>query len=80
MRLGQAIFLGIVAVLLTLAVPSLARNSNAAKTAETSASPSCQAYQQAADGTWTRLPCQELGSRPQPQSRSASKGTTEETR
>lgn len=64
MRLGQAIFFGAAAALLTLAAPTLARNSNAAKPAETPAS--CQAYQQAADGTWTPLPCQETGSKAAP--------------
>jgi hypothetical protein len=66
MRLGQAIFLGAAAALLALAAPTLARNSNAAKPAEAPVSASCQAYQQAADGTWTPLPCQETGSRAAP--------------
>jgi hypothetical protein len=80
MRLAHAIFLGSVAALLTLAAPTLARNSNSSKSSEAPASVSCHAYQQAADGTWTQLPCQEFGSKPQPQPRSASKGATEETR
>ena len=84
MRLGQAIFFGSVAALLTLAAPTLARNSSAhshtAKATEAPASSSCHAYQQAADGTWTQLPCQEMGSRPPAQPRSAAKSTTEETR
>ena len=85
MRLGQAIFLGSAAALLTLAAPTLARNStppnsNLPKASEAPASTSCHAYQQAADGTWAQLPCQEMGSRPQPQPKSASKSATEETR
>ena len=67
MRLGQAIFFGSAAALLTLAAPTLAKNSStnshAAKTTEAPASTSCQAYQQAADGSWTQLPCQEMGSK-----------------
>jgi hypothetical protein len=83
MRLGQAIFFGAAAALLTLAAPTLAKNSNAnshtAKTAEAPASTSCQAYQQAADGSWTQLPCQEMGSKTSTQSHSAAKSATEET-
>ena len=83
MRLGQAIFFGAAAALLTLAAPTLAKNSNAnshtAKTAEAPASTSCQAYQQAADGSWTQLPCQEMGSTTSTQSHSAAKSATEET-
>jgi hypothetical protein len=82
MRLGQAIFFGSAAALLTLAAPTLARNSGAhshtAKVTEAPAPSSCQAYQQAADGSWMQLPCQEMGSRAQ-QSKSASKTATEET-
>jgi hypothetical protein len=80
MRLAHAIFVGAIAALLTLAAPTLARNSNLPKTSEAPSSASCHAYQQAADGTWKQLPCQETGSKPQPQPRSASKGATEETR
>jgi hypothetical protein len=82
MRLGQAIFLGAAAALLTLAAPTLARNSSAnshtVKATEAPASASCYAYQQAADGSWTQLPCQEMGSKASAQPRSAAKSTTEE--
>lgn len=74
MRLGQAIFFGSAAALLTLAAPTLARNSNpaphATKAAEAPAA-ACQAYQQAADGSWTQLTCQETGSSTTTPSRSA---------
>jgi hypothetical protein len=84
MRLGQAIFFGSAAALLTLAAPTLARNSSAhshtAKVTEAPAASSCQAYQQqAADGSWTERPCQETGSKAPAQPRSATKGVTEET-
>ena len=83
MRLGQAIFFGTAAALLTLAAPTLARNSSAnshtAKATEAPASASCHAYQQAADGSWAQLPCREMGSKATPQSRSATKSATEET-
>lgn len=83
MRLGQAIFFGSAAALLTLAAPTLARNSNATphvvKATEAPTSP-CQAYQQAADGSWTQLSCQEMGSKTPVQSRAATEGATEEAR
>ena len=83
MRLGQAIFFGSAAALLTLAAPTLARNSStnspAAKTTEAPAVAICHAYQQAADGSWTQLPCQEMGSKASAHPHSAAKSTTEET-
>ena len=83
MRLGQAIFFGSAAALLTLAAPTLARNSSAhshtAKAIEAPAAPSCQAYQQATDSSWTQRPCQEMGSKAPAQPRSAAKSAPEET-
>jgi hypothetical protein len=83
MRLGQAIFFGSAAALLTLAAPTLARNSSAhshtAKVTEAPAPSSCQAYQQAADGTWRQLPCQEMGSKAPARSHAATKSATEDT-
>ncbi|NOJ40592.1 hypothetical protein [Bradyrhizobium australiense] len=83
MRLGQAIFFGSAAALLTLAAPTLARNSStnshAPKTSEAPASVGCHAYQQEADGTWTQLPCQAMGSKAPAQPRSAGKSATDET-
>jgi hypothetical protein len=80
MRLGHAMFLGLMAALLTLAAPTLARNSNhEQKSSEAPASSSCNAYQQAADGTWKQLPCQEMGPK-SAQPKSASKSGNTETR
>jgi len=82
MRLGQAIFLGAAAALLTLAAPTLAKNSSAnshtAKATEAPVSASCQAYQQAADGSWTQLPCQEMGAKASAQPHSTANSATEE--
>jgi hypothetical protein len=80
MRLGQAIFFGAAAALLNLAAPTLARNSsaNTAKATEAPASASCQAYQQAPDGSWTQLPCQETGSKASDQPHATAKSATEE--
>jgi hypothetical protein len=83
MRLGQAIFFGSAAALLTLAAPTLARNSSTnsslTKATEAPAAASCHAYQQAADGSWAQLPCQAMGSKAPTQPRSAAKSATEET-
>ena len=80
MRLGQAIFLGAAAALLTLAVPTLAKNPDSQKNNEQPASSSCHAYQQADDGSWTQLPCQEMGSKATALPKSTSKNTDDETR
>jgi len=84
MRLGQAIFFGSAAALLTLAAPTLARNSSPnsppAKATEAPVSASCHAYQQAADGSWTQRPCQEMGSKTPTHPRSAARSAGEETR
>jgi hypothetical protein len=86
MRLGHAIFLASTAALLTLAAPALAKNSEAnseakaeAQKAGGPASSSCHAYQQEADGTWTQLPCQEMGSSGQTQHKPAPHAAGEET-
>ena len=66
MRIRHAIFFGSMTALAALAAPCLARNSAAQRASEqpatTSPSPSCQSYQQEADGSWKQLPCTELGS------------------
>jgi hypothetical protein len=84
MRLGQAILFGSAAALLTLAAPTLARNSSAhshtAKATDTPAASSCQAYQQGPDGSLMQRPCQEMGSKTQAEPRSAAKSAIEETR
>jgi hypothetical protein len=83
MRLGQAIFFGAAAALLTLAAPTLARNSSThshtAKAVEAPPSANCHAYQQVADGSWAQLPCQEMGSKVPAQPHSAATSATEGT-
>ncbi len=62
MRIAQVIFAGSVAALTALATPALAKQSDAAKPIQDSASSSpCYAYQLGADGKWEQLPCQEAG-------------------
>jgi len=86
MRIAHLIFTGSVAALAMLTAPVLAKNSNTQKiddtTASSPASSSCHAYQQAPDGSWTPLPCQESGtsSPAQTQHRPASQNSTENAR
>ena len=66
MRIAGVIFVGSVAALLTSSAfwaPAFAKHPEAQKADDDSksASSSCHAYQQAADGSWTQLPCQEFG-------------------
>jgi hypothetical protein len=77
MRITDMIFVGSLAALVATTAPALAKNPLAnpqapkpEEQARASASP-CRAYQQAADGSWTELPCQAPGSpaRPQQQAR-----------
>ncbi len=60
MQIAKMIFTGSVAALVMTA-PVLAKNPDSQKTDEKSGSASCHAYQQAPDGSWTELPCQEFG-------------------
>ena len=79
MRLGHAIFMATIAALLAAAVPGLAKNAETPKTSEQPASSSCHSYQQTSDGSWTELPCQELGA-PAPSRKSSPQKTDEDER
>ena len=70
MRIAQLLFAGSVAAATALATPVLAKNSDTQKTDEKPASTSCNSYQQAADGSWVKQPCAEVGSPGQTQHRS----------
>jgi hypothetical protein len=85
MRIAPLIFTGSIAALAVLTAPALAKNSNTQKIDDTSAAPAsstCHAYQQAPDGSWNPMPCQELGapSQAQTQRRSAARGSDEDAR
>jgi hypothetical protein len=88
MRIAHLIFTGSIAALAVLTAPALAKNSNSQKIDDTSASPtssassSCHAYQQAPDGSWNPLPCQEDGgaSQASTQHKSATRGSDEDAR
>jgi hypothetical protein len=85
MRIANTIFVGSLAALAVLATPVLAKESRAQKTNEqstsspTSTSPRCHAYQQAPDGSWTPLPCEEAGSQGQTQHRFSARKADEDT-
>jgi hypothetical protein len=81
MPIKHAIFAASMAALAALSAPALAKHSDAPKASEPSASSSssCSARQQTADGTWTQLPCQEVGSPSQPPRKSATRSTEEQT-
>jgi len=80
MRIKRAILAGSIAALTAMTAPALAKNSTPQKTDDKPTSSSCHAYQQAADGSWMQLPCQELGSGGGTQPKSATRHTDEGTR
>ena len=89
MRIAQMIFVGSIAALTVATAPLLAKNSNssasnanAQQVEDKPASTGCHAYQQAPDGSWTPLPCQEAGPTAQAptQHKSATRTPDEETR
>lgn len=79
MRIAKAIFVGSVFAL-ALAMPAFAKHTEAQKTDDKSSTTavSCHAYQQAQDGSWVELPCQEAGT--QTQRKQPTKGTEAERR
>ena len=85
MRIAHLIFTGSIAALAVLTAPALAKNSNTQKTddaATSTASSPCHAYQQAPDGSWNPVACEEVGapSQAQTQHRPVSQGSTEDAR
>jgi uncharacterized low-complexity protein len=62
MRIARVIFACALAALLGVMSPASAKKADAQRsTEEKSTSSSCHSYQQAADGTWTEHPCEEVG-------------------
>ncbi|MBR0871009.1 hypothetical protein JQ633_11615 [Bradyrhizobium tropiciagri] len=74
MRIAMLVFAGTLAAMTAIA-PAQAKSSDRQKADEksTATSVGCQAYQQAADGSWTQLPCGEPGSGGATQHRSPAK-------
>jgi hypothetical protein len=61
MRKGIAIALASIAALAVAAAPASAKNAGDRKTEEKPASSSCHSYVQNPDGSWTPIPCREVG-------------------
>ena len=91
MRITRLVFVGSIGVLAALIAPALAKNgslnfhanTNAQKSDEQpTAAQGCHAYQQAADGSWVQLSCQEAGPTAQAPTRgnSATRSPDHETR
>ncbi|MCK1744675.1 hypothetical protein IVA80_28625 [Bradyrhizobium sp. 139] len=76
MRSIHFVFAGALAAVTVLTAPALAKNSDAQKSEEKSASSSCSAYQQTPDGAWEPLPCKATGERPQPQTQNPTSNRT----
>jgi hypothetical protein len=74
MRIAKLIFVGSLAAF--VAAPALAKNSDGQKTEDKPASTSCKAYQRAPDGSWTPLPCGEIGVR----QKDTARGTDQRTK
>ncbi len=82
MRITNVIFAGAVAALAVLATPALAKNSSSKasdiqQSDSASASAPCYSYEPKPDGTWTQLPCQEVGAARPPPRRSAARNEDE---
>ncbi|AUC96752.1 hypothetical protein CWS35_22765 [Bradyrhizobium sp. SK17] len=81
MRIAKLVFAGTLAAIAATATPALAKSAERQKADEKSnatTSAGCQAYQQAADGTWNQLPCGEAGANGATQHRTATKGADDE--
>ncbi len=84
MRIAKLVFAGSLAAIAAIATPALAKSAERQKADEKAAtttnSTGCQAYQQAADGTWNQLPCGEAGSSGPTLRRAATKGADDNER
>lgn len=56
---SRGILFGSIAVLAVVSAPVLAKSQ---KADDKSSTPACSAYEKAPDGSWTPVPCQEIGS------------------
>lgn len=79
MRKSCAILAGSFALLAVLPASTLAKSSGAQKAEDKSAAAPCSAYEQAPDGSWVPLPCQEIGLDGRTQHKSTPRGADEAT-
>jgi hypothetical protein len=85
MRITGVIFAGSIAALAVLATPVLAKNfdSKASNIQQSDAAPAsapCYSYEPKPDGSWTQLPCQEVGAARPAQRKSAARSLAEAPR
>jgi hypothetical protein len=81
MRITLAISAAAIAAFSVMTGPVQARRADAPKATESATTASCSAYQQAADGSWTQLPCKETGEdRGQTQHKPAAQGSEPDAR
>ena len=69
MRKLSAILPVAAAMLAVLTAPVPAKSAGAQKSNDEQASAPCSAYEKAPDGSWQRLPCQEIGGQRQQKSK-----------
>jgi hypothetical protein len=70
MRKGNAAALALLAALAVSAAPVPAKSPSTEKTEEKQVSSPCHSYVQNPDGSWTPVPCQEIGAPTQSQHKS----------
>jgi hypothetical protein len=78
MRFAKLALIGAIAALAFAAAPALAKHAAPEKADDKSVSSPCHAYQMAADGSWTVLPCHQAGG--QTEHKPPPKGSEEEAR
>jgi hypothetical protein len=76
MRRGIAIVIASFAALALSTAAAAAKNSGEQKPEEKAASQSCHSHVQNPDGSWTPVPCQEVGAPTHTQHKSPSRGRT----
>ena len=80
MRIAALIVAAAVLVFAAPAVTVLAKDTGAQKSDEKTSASSCHAYEQAPDGSWHQLPCEEVGPGGQTQHKGAVRGREEDAR
>ena len=80
MRVSPMIFIGSLVAFAALTIPALAKDKGAQRTDEKQTSAACHAYEQAPDGSWRALACEEVGGNGQTQHRGPARSREEDPR
>ena len=80
MRVAPVICIGSLVAFAVLTMPALAKDTAAQRTDEKQTSAACHAYEQAPDGSWRVLACEEVGGNGQTQHRSPARSREEDPR